>query len=317
MGFIADDGEPSVMKWIDCLKQIRRDIADKREERLFFKQGVTSFQCGNYRILAPENHATIGFSLRQPYRDLCIGIAAKYTCEKYRDGTIVDIGANIGDTASIIASHTSNKMILIEASNYYFRFLQDNSRKIPNQTVVVNAFIGDGTVQSGELKHWGGTAHFEAGSDRNQLSIATKKLRDVVDDKVVFIKIDTDGFDYKIINDSLDYLKEKLPSIIFEGMIRSSADLEQANEVLVKLIEIGYTHFLIWDDPGFFITSTNSLATLKDLNRYLFAIWSFEQTKKSISNYDILCLKADDADICHQIREYYEALGSRAGDKCR
>jgi FkbM family methyltransferase len=294
-----------VMSLRAAVRKLRTKLLEQRERRRFFKQGVTAYQFGNYKIRVPENHATIKFMSRQPYRDLNIGVAAKFVCDKYRNGTIVDIGANIGDTASIIASQTKNKMILIEASAYYFDFLQQNSRLFPNETVLVNSFIGDGTSQSGELKHWGGTAYLEPSPRSDAQPIQTRRLQDVVDDDVAFIKIDTDGFDFKIINDSLAYLKRTLPALFFENSIRSDGDLQKADDTFSRLMEAGYVHFMVWDDPGFYITYTGSLDTLKDLNRYLFKIWAHEEAVKSIANFDVLCLKAEDTDVCHSIREYY------------
>jgi hypothetical protein len=89
------------VKWLaDLKKTIRRVVLDGARRERFFRQDVTSYQSGNYQILAPMGHTIMGFMSSQPSRDLCIGIAAKYTCEKYPNGTIVDIGANIGDTAA-------------------------------------------------------------------------------------------------------------------------------------------------------------------------------------------------------------------------
>jgi hypothetical protein len=48
----------------------------------------------------------------QPYRDLCIGISAKYISVKYPNKAIIDIGANIGDTAAIIATYAQNNVYL-------------------------------------------------------------------------------------------------------------------------------------------------------------------------------------------------------------
>jgi FkbM family methyltransferase len=293
------------MKWLARLKQFRRNILEKRRQKLFFKQGVILHRWGDYQLLAPEKHASIEFMSRQPYRDLCIGIAAKYVCEKYRNGTIVDIGANIGDTASIIASYTKNKMILVEASDFYFDFLQKNSKQLPNEIELVKAFISDGTHQSGELKHWGGTAHLDLESGHKIPLTQTRRLQDITDDDVAFIKIDTDGFDIKILKDSLDYLKKSLPAILFENQIMNSKQLLRANNIFKDLIQIGYKHFSLWDDAGFYITCTSSLDLLKDFNRYLCKIWNYEQTTKSISNYDVLCLKPEDADICNRICDFY------------
>jgi FkbM family methyltransferase len=193
-------------------------------------------------------------------------------------------------------------MILIEPSEYYFRFLQENSKKFPNQIELVNFFIGSGKTESGELRYWGGTARFES-DPGSQSKIQTRRLQDVVDENVVFIKIDTDGFDKQIIYDSLTYFKRKLPAIIFENEIRDYNDLQMADRLFLDLTQIGYMHFIIWDDPGFYITATNSLETLRDLNLYLYKVSSYKY--KGIHNYDVLCLKAEDIDVFNKIRDFY------------
>jgi hypothetical protein len=130
----------------------------------------------------------------------------------------------------------------------------------------------------------------------------------LADEKTCFIKTDTDGYDFRILMDSLEWLASAHPAILFENQIRNSPDLNSANELYVRLVEIGYAYFIVWDDPGFHLLSTTSLDVLIDLNRYLFRVWQ-NDGHKSIFNYDVLCLHQSDYDIYQNICEWYKTYG--------
>jgi len=275
----------------------------ERRNRAFFRQGTTTWRYGNFLLTVPKSHPIIKLQETQPYRDLNIGVSAKYMYQKYPDKIIIDIGANVGDTAALIASQTKSQLLLVESSDYFYDFLVKNSRLFENRVKTVKCFIGGGESISGDLVHWGGTAYFLENS--GQSKIPTSRLDDICQGSACLVKIDTDGFDFDIILNNLSFLKNNKPGLIFENQIRSLDDLNKCNEVFKKLSSIGYENFVFWDDPGFLITSTNSLDTVADLNRYLFEIWHHTQATKSIYNYDVLCLTADDKDVFESVKSFY------------
>jgi FkbM family methyltransferase len=233
---------------------------------------------------------------------MCVGIVAKFVASKYPDGTIVDIGANIGDTAAIIATYSSNKLILVEPSEYFCEILRRNVRQFPNEVVVRKTMVSTGRNMSGNLHHWGGTASFHEEQD-GQEQVRTERLLDVADKNTRFIKIDTDGYDVEILTDSIEWLSVSRPTLLFENGIRNSHDLIAVNTLLDRLMKIGYEHFIVWDDPGFHLVSTTSVEVLKDLNRYLCK--RIEHGAPSICNYDVLCVHRRDEDIYNAVREWY------------
>lgn len=281
-----------------------RERRKQYSEKLYFNQNFTRVKCGNYEIEVPENHLLVRLSKSQPYRDLCLGISTKYISTKYPNGTIIDIGANVGDTAAIIATYSRNKLILIEGSDYFFDILVRNTAQISNEIITKKVLVSDGTNVIGSFSHWGGTASFNEDSD-GKIQTKTERLADIADINTCFIKTDTDGYDFKILTDSLEWLAERRPAIFFENQIMNIQDLECSNELYRSLMQIGYSYFIVWDDPGFHLVSTTSLDTLIDLNRYLFKVWQ-NNCHISICNYDVLCLHRDDEDIYHNIREWYK-----------
>ena len=288
-------------KLVSALKRWRKRL----RERQFLNQRMTRLKCGAYELSAPVNHPLPQLQLSQPGRDLCVGIAAQHVSRKYPAGSMVDIGANIGDTAAIIATYASNKLILVEGSDYFFSILGANVAQLPNKIELVNALVSDGSAASGSFSYWGGTASFieeSAGGQR----IQTLQLGEVCDGNTCFVKVDTDGYDVKILMAGLAWLRSERPAVLFENEIRNENDLQLANQLLQRFSEIGYQHFLVWDDPGLHIVSTSSHQVLQDLNHYLLKVWQ-NPGRKSICNYDVLCLHEQDADIYASLSEWWRS----------
>ncbi|MBN3908367.1 MAG: FkbM family methyltransferase [Nostoc sp. NMS1] len=286
----------------ELLRQRRREYLEQQ----YFKQDFTQIKCGAYDIEAPKNHLLAKLPSSQPYRDLCTGISAKYISAKYPDGTIIDIGANIGDTAAIIATYAQNKLILVEASDYFYEILLRNTSKLPNEIIIKKVFLSDGSQVAGSFFHRGGTASFDERTE-GKVQINTERLSSIADENICFVKTDTDGYDFKILLDSVEWLASAHPAIIFENTIGNNQELNSANELYTRLIEIGYAYFIVWDDRGFHLVSTTSLDVLMDLTRYLFKIRENDgKDIKSIYNYDVLCLHQNDKDVYKSICEWYK-----------
>jgi FkbM family methyltransferase len=284
----------------DLLRELRR----QHRERRYFRQDFTSIQCGAYEIEAPKDHLLVSLLKSQPYRDLCVGISAKYVSAKYPSGSIVDVGANIGDTAAILATYTRNRLILIEGSDYFYDILARNVSLLPNDTIIKKTLVSDGSRLSGTFSHWGGTASFHEGTP-GKTPLQSERLSEIADERTCFVKTDTDGYDFKILIDSLEWLASVRPAILFENQIRDAADRESADELYNRLRQIGYEYFIVWDDAGFHLVSTNSLDVLIDMNRYMFKVFQAEGHRKSIHNYDVLCLHQKDADIYEDVSKWY------------
>jgi FkbM family methyltransferase len=283
---------------VKFLKALRKHYLQRR----FFAQRLVSLKCGDFEIESPANHLLVHILRKQPYRDVAIGVAAKLLTAKYPGGTLVDIGANIGDTAAIMATHSKSKLILVEPSDYFFEILSRNASRFPNQTDLVKALIGDGSAAHGRLHHWGGTAYFENDAQAKTTCISVP-LSDIADPATCFVKIDTDGYDFQIVSHSLKWLEAIRPAVYFEDQIRTAGELRAANDVLDGLSSAGYAYFVVWDDPGLHILSTTTIDVLKDLNRYLFKLWE-NDVRKSLHNYDVLCLHERDEDIYQAVREW-------------
>ena len=274
------------------------------QDRMYFRQGSARVRVGNFELDAPANHALFGFLKSQPYRDLSVGVIAKYVSAKYPNSSIVDIGANIGDTAAMIATHSNHKLILVEPSDYFFGFLERNIHQFPNEVVLKKTLVSTGRSLAGSLHYRGGTAYFDESPD-GEMQFKTERLDEICDSNTRFIKVDTDGFDVEILAAGLEWLASQHPAILFENTVDNEKDLASTNALFDELGNIGYRNFVVWDDAGFHLISTTSIEGLKDLNRYLFKLKQ-HQYSQGMCNSDVLCLYRDDEDIYRDVRSWYE-----------
>ncbi|MGC2305188.1 FkbM family methyltransferase [Candidatus Binatus sp.] len=281
----------------------------RRRTRQFFfeRQGTITVKIGNFDILMPSAHPLPNFFASQPYRDLCIGIAAKYLGRKYPHAAILDIGANVGDSAAHIATYCDNDLILVEPSTFFGRYLEMNVRKLPNKCTVEPVLISPEERPNGShgrMVHWAGTAHFESAASCPELK--TKTLSSF-DRPICMVKIDTDGNDFAIINNSIDWFEKRQPGLLFEHEIRSRSDLDRADATFENLLRSGYRYFVVFDDPGFMILSTGNVGILKDLNRYQYRIWASAGANKTICNFDVLALQDKDRDVFEDVLNYFNS----------
>lgn len=285
---------------------IRADILEhgrRYQDRNYVKQGSTRIRVGEFELSAPKGHLLVGANSSQPYRDLAVGIVAKFVAEKYRTGTVVDIGANIGDTAAIIASYSNHRIVLVEPSDFFYGFLEENVKQLPNEVHLKRVLVSTGQTLTGTFHYRGGTAYFHEDSD-GKVEAKSEKLCEIADQDTHFVKVDTDGYDVRILSSSLEWLRVHRPAIMFENSIQSEAELEETNRLFDDLAQAGYWHFVVWDDPGFHIVSTGSLDVIKDLNRYLFKLKE-KGFSRAVSNYDVLCVHDTDTDIYEQVSAWY------------
>lgn len=132
----------------------------RRWSHLWFeRQGTITVRIGDFNLLMPSAHPLPQLRESQPYRDVCVGIAAKYLGAKYPGAAILDIGANVGDSAARMATYCRNDLILVEPSPFFGRYLEKNVSRFPNKCTVEKVFISPEATVRGRLVHWGGQ-HF-------------------------------------------------------------------------------------------------------------------------------------------------------------
>jgi len=169
--------------------------------------------------------------------------------------TMVDVGANVGDTAALVRSKAPALPILcVEGDFDYSEILKQNVAEWPNVEVCAPCLLAERRgVLAGGLSRSAGTAAFRMGDGGD---VATATLDDVLADHPEFakpslIKSDTDGFEGRVLAGALRTIDRARPVLFFEY----DPDLLQkcgtdAGDLLRMLRDHEYSHSVVYDNFG-------------------------------------------------------------------
>lgn len=138
---------------------------------------------------------------------------------------VVDVGANIGDTVSLIADEVRGSFLCVEGDDEYLPFLKINTNKIKESNIFIEeSYCTDSDIKNKKIKirRENGTARLEEVSAIDSSSnIRAKTLNDIIKDHVLFrdanlLKIDTDGFEINVLKGGEEFLQNAKPIIYFE-----------------------------------------------------------------------------------------------------
>lgn len=116
----------------------------------------------DFNLLMPLEHALPDYRVSFPDYGANLGRIARRVVHKYPTATIVDIGANIGDSAAIIHHYAGRAAILcIEPSEEYFHYLVQNAASIgPEITCIKTAVDASSGAIQAQLSAANGSARF-------------------------------------------------------------------------------------------------------------------------------------------------------------
>jgi FkbM family methyltransferase len=166
----------------------------------------------------PMSHALPIVMNAHPYYSRNLARIASCIQDKYPDLTIIDIGANIGDSVFMLRNSVSCPILCIEGDPRFFEILRMNTTSFENVSIE-QAFVGndEGEINK-QLVIVSGTAHFETSTNK---TTKFRKLTSILADhpkflKAKILKIDTDGFDLSIVRGAIDFIQTAKPIIFFE-----------------------------------------------------------------------------------------------------
>ena len=201
----------------------------------------------------PTDHALPAILRRHPdYQENLAAIVA-IVSEKYPDGVIVDVGANVGDTASLIRTVSGHPIICIEGDAYFQNFLGLNTNRMAD-VHIVKAYVGErcGSAQYQVVRN-SGTMQLIRNNGEPIPIITLDSL--MVSHRVLartrLLKIDADGFDVKILRGAETLIEKTKPVLFFEydpTFLRQHDPY--ANETIEALFNNGYEGLIIYDHLG-------------------------------------------------------------------
>jgi len=208
----------------------------------------------------PFSHALPDWQFLHPfYADNLVRLT-QFVQRSFPDITVIDIGANVGDTAVLIQAATPVPILCIEGSDEYMTVLKKNIAPLKDVELEV-AFVSNASLEkdieivSSKI----GTSYIrEASADSGVKStkVTTLTISQILDKHPRFkntqlLKIDTDGYDCMIMRSEMEWLSKQKPTIFFEyapGYFPGGKDAEFP--IFKELNSIGYEYFLFYDGWG-------------------------------------------------------------------
>ncbi len=278
-----------------------------------FSDPLVVYDLDGTRILLPLWHRLPVYRKIYPRYASNVARIARHVQSKYADMSLIDIGANVGDTVAILRREAYFPILCIEGDERFTAILQLNLQRFGGEVYLEQTFVSD---TAGEFK---GRVVFHHGTselvrdERALSSVRTKTLVEIVQARPTFanarmIKIDTDGFDCRIIRNELELLSRLKPILFFEyDPAFYATDSPGSRAVFESLRAIGYACGLVYDNTGDYLLMADlaDTALLEDIHHFY--------SGRDHQRYcDICAFHHDDSDLAEAIRraelEFFDRL---------
>jgi FkbM family methyltransferase len=277
-----------------------------RRLRLLISDPRVTFSLTEYNLRLPLSHELPFYRRNFPDYAANLGRVSFYVRQKYPDLTMIDVGANIGDSVAIVRSYGDIPVLCLEGEPRFFRLLKENTRNLPT-VEIEQTFIGAPGDQISSIEANGGNAQVLLGQTLSRASICTlgeALARHPRFSTAKLLKIDAEGFDCRIIASDANLLKTTKPILFFEYYPKCAELIGQkAFPVFTTLSSLGYSMILIYQNLGrYFISLTlDQQDALQDLHHFISDLGGY---------FDVVAFHKEDLEIAINIRaaEYANRL---------
>jgi len=265
------------------------------------------------RLILPVSHKLPIYVVDYPLYDTLPTRIADYLRDRDRKVTMVDVGANIGDTILACSRGSSEDRFLgVEANPEFVPYLKKNTSGIEG-FFLVEAFChsGDEEQVHVRIESVGGTARIL--EDKNGLPITKKTLDEILAEREEFrnfnfLKLDTDGSDFDILKGGQKSINASLPIILVEcdvfGNVNYVDDVLNTIDILAKS---GYSTVMAYDNFGnYFCTfSAHEPSSFLDAIAY--------QVISEFGYFDLLFLCEKDEGFIQYEKEFFSHYVEQKG----
>ena len=275
-----------------------RLLRGMRRLRLFLSDPAVDLSLGAYNLRLPLSHELPFYRRKFPDYAVNLGKVSYYARQKYPDLTMIDVGANIGDSVAIVRSYSEHPVLCLEGEPHFFQLLKENTRNLP-AVEIEQTFIGASGDQVGSIDARLGNAQVLLGPTSGPANICTLSealARHPRFATAKLLKIDAEGFDCRIIAAETKLLKRNKPILFFEYYPTCSELVGQkAFPVFATLCSLGYSLILIYQNVGrYFMSLTlDQVNALEDLHRFISDQDGF---------CDVVAFHTEDLDIAANLR---------------
>jgi len=234
------------------VKHVRRNLGWFVRDRFPNRKVVRHVQ--GVRMVLPWPHRLPDYAGEDgPYGQNLVQLAALLG-EKSAPLTMIDVGANVGDSALQVLHATDAQILCVEADPYFLEYLHLNVDEDPRVAVVEALLTTDVQTEATTAVRTGGTTRFAEGEVGDALpTVSPDQLRSTYPSfaNLRLVKSDTDGYDVTLIPALAEEWRNSHPVLFFEYDHRLSR--LAGNDPLAvwpRLKELGYRDVAVWGNGG-------------------------------------------------------------------
>ncbi|CDN57297.1 Methyltransferase FkbM family (plasmid) [Neorhizobium galegae bv. officinalis bv. officinalis str. HAMBI 1141] len=258
---------------------------------------------GSVEITLNEGHQLPKYEAKHPLYDRFLPVLASVLPD---DGSwIVDVGANVGDTAVALYQNCKNPILSIEGDAEFYSLLQRNVQQLGGRVTPIQALVGTGSV-TGDLVRDGTTATRKGDGQGSTVTLDNVLMQYTVE-KVSLLKTDTDGFDADIIKSAPNLLKSCRPLLFWENDFQSKEQRDDLESGYDFLRDLGYSRVWIFDNFGFPILSDIDFSALTQINDYIHSTAAMGKPK-TIFYTDVLAATPENEGLARKALAKYREL---------
>lgn len=258
---------------------------------------------GNYQIWMPGyNVQAINYRL-YPDLNAQFGRLAKSIAQKYPGMSLIDVGANVGDTIAVVKTQVDVPVIGVEGDEVTYAYLEKNSKQF-NNVNIVKTFLGEKTEELNvnfEKSGWNATI---IPDDKGGKQIAFKTLDAVIheggfnDRTIKLLKVDVEGFDTIVLRGAGDIIRKHKPVVFLEYNRQNMISIkEEGLPTLLSFAAAGYNKIAFFDHKGTLMLA----ASVKDKEVVTY-LHDYASSSKNLIGYYDICLFHEEDD---QLAEAY------------
>lgn len=293
--FYTNRKHGALFKFLGRILRKTRTILIKRKDPL------VDYQVGGMSLAMNLSHDLPFILEKHPFYAFNLSRIAAAVQSKYPRMTSIDIGANIGDSVAILRTSTKFPILCIEGDDKYLGLLKKNTEKIPD-VFIQGSFLGEATATiKASVISENGTARIDRMASDEEKRIV--KLDDIIERWEQFqnpkmVKIDTDGYEAKILKGAQGLIARSKPVIFFEYDPYFLGRQNDDNLLIFDMLRHnGYQNAMVYLNTGEFMLTANleNEKLLEELHLYF-------SGRKGRMYCDICAFHQEDDDLWSRIR---------------
>lgn len=233
-----------------------RVLSALRQVRLRISDPLVRFRLYQMQLLLPLSHELPFYKRALPEYALNLGRVVATVQQKYPNLTMIDVGANVGDSVAIVRAKANVPILCVEGEEHFFRLLAANTSCL-DDIELEQAFLGAAGDQVIAVHSEQGTARISLGAAANGINTRTVEetiFRHPRFAKSKLIKLDAEGFDCRIICNELEFLTISRPVLFFEYHPPLCALVGYDPSIVFgELARAGYAVLVVYKNVGHYL----------------------------------------------------------------